>query len=213
MPVSGDGALTVARGDLPARLTAGFATSSVVAWDIETSGLDWRSDVIGTCQLFADGPGTAVISIARDSVPPRLAALLGNPAVVKVFHHAPFDLRFMTRAWGVQATSVRCTKVASKLLDPDAPNEMHSLQNLLARYLGVHLDKGAVRTSDWSATLLSEEQVEYAAGDVIHLPRLLGAVRAQLEARGLSGLYDRCCEFLPSRVALELGGFPDVFAY
>ena len=213
MPVSGDGAPTVMSGDLPAALADGFAASPVAAWDIETSGLDWRTDVIGTCQLFTDRVGTAVISVARDSAPLRLAALLGNPAVVKVFHHATFDLRFMTHAWGVQAASVRCTKVASKLLDPGAPNEMHSLQSLLERYLGVHVHKGAVRTSDWSANLLSEEQVEYAAGDVIHLPLLLAALRARLEARGLSELYDRCCDFLPARVALDLGGFPDVFAY
>jgi ribonuclease D len=213
MSVSGRGPLTVVSGDLPAGLAAGFGGSAIVAWDIETSGLDWRSDVIGTCQIFAEGVGTAVISVAAGSVPERLAALLEDSAVVKVFHHAPFDLRFMSHAWGVEAASVRCTKVASKLLDPRAPNEMHSLQSLLARYLGVHLDKGPVRTSDWSASVLSAEQVEYAAGDVIHLPRLLQAMQDRLDARELSGLYDRCCEFLPSRVALELGDFPDVFAY
>ena len=87
---------------------------------------------------------------------------------MKVFHHAPFDLRFMNHASGYRAASVRCTKVASKLLDPQAPNQMHSLQTLAARYLGVHLAKGAVRTSDWSAAL-SAEQVAYAADDVIHL--------------------------------------------
>lgn len=213
MPVSDDSALTIASADLPDDLAAGFAQSPIVAWDIETSGLDWREDVIGTCQLFAEGLGTAVISIVGNSVPPRLAVLLADPGVVKVFHHAPFDLRFMVRSWGVRPAAVRCTKVASKLLEPDAPNEMHSLQNLLARYLDVRLDKGAVRTSDWSVPVLSAAQVEYAAGDVIHLPRLLRALLAELDARGLSDLYDRCCEFLPSRVALELGGFPDVFAY
>jgi len=213
MPVNGSGAPIVASVDLPAGMSAGFSRAPVVAWDIETSGLDWRSDVIGTCQLFAEGVGAAVISVAAGSVPVRLAALLEDPAVVKVFHHAPFDLRFMTHTWGVDAASVRCTKVASKLLDPHGPNEMHSLQSLLARYLGVHLDKGPVRTSDWSAPVLSAEQVEYAAGDVIHLPKLLQAMQARLEALGLAGLYDRCCEFLPSRVGLELGGFPDVFAY
>jgi ribonuclease D len=213
MPVSDGSALTIASADLPAELAAGFAGSPIVAWDIETSGLDWREDVIGTCQLFTEGLGTGVVSIGRGCVPSRLAALLADPGVVKVFHHAPFDLRFMAHSWGVRPASVRCTKVASKLLAPDVPNEMHSLQSLLARYLGVHIDKGAVRTSDWSAPVLSAAQVEYAAADVIHLPRLLRALQAELDARGLSELYDKCCQFLPSRVALELGGFPDVFAY
>ena len=75
MPVSGDGALTVADGDLPAGLSASFATSPAVGWDIETSGLDWRVDVIGTCQLFAEGVGTAVIGLRLALRPaPRCAA-------------------------------------------------------------------------------------------------------------------------------------------
>lgn len=213
MPVSDGSALTISSADLPAGLAAGFAGSPIVAWDIETSGLDWRKDEIGTCQLFSEGLGASVVSISRGCVPARLAALLADPGVVKVFHHAPFDLRFMAHSWGVRPASVRCTKVASKLLAPDAPNEAHSLQGLLARHLGVHIDKGAVRTSDWSAPVLSAAQIEYAAADVIHLPRLLRALQAELDDCGLSELYDMCCQFLPSRVALELGGFPDVFAY
>lgn len=183
-----------------------------VAWDVETSGLDWHRDRLGTCQLFAEGIGVAVVSVT-DGKPSRLMALLETPAVEKVFHHAPFDLRFMVHAWGVRPTAIRCTKVASKLLEPSAPNGVHSLQQLAFRYLGVSLAKGEVRQSDWSAGSLSAEQLEYAAGDVIHLPALLNALERKLEAAGNAALYDACCTFLPARVTLELGGYPDVFAY
>ena len=128
-------------------------TVPLVGWDIETSGLDWRSDRIGTCQIFAEELGAVVVSLAGET-PVRLAGLLENAHVVKVFHHAPFDLRFMVHAWGARPASIRCTKVASKLLDPQAPNEVHSLQNLAERFLDVRLSKGPVRTSDWSAATL-----------------------------------------------------------
>jgi ribonuclease D len=199
-------------GDLPAELARAFAAVPQVAWDIETSGLDWRRDRIGTCQLFADGVGTAVVSVGGHK-PSRLVALLESSAVEKVFHHAPFDLRFMVHAWEASPTAIRCTKVASKLLEPRAPNEAHSLQQLVSRHLGVSLSKGGVRTSDWSAPHLSAEQVEYATGDVLYLPALLRALEATLQDSGRSGLYDACCEFLPARVTLEVGGYPDVFAY
>lgn len=213
MPVNRASQPRVVDGDLPAALAAEYAASSVLAWDIETSGLDWRSDVIGTCQLFAEGIGTVVVKVAGGDTPQHLVRLLGDPAVSKVFHHAPFDLRFMANAWGAQAASIRCTKVASKLLDPHGPTEAHSLKSLVARYLNVGLDKGAVRTSDWSASVLSAAQVAYAARDVLYLPQLLMALEESLTSRGLRKLYDRCCDFLPSRVALDLGEFPDVFAY
>jgi ribonuclease D len=119
----------------------------------------------------------------------------------------------MVHAWGVRPASIRCTKVASKLLEPSAPNEAHSLQSLVFRYLGVSLAKGSVRTSDWSVSRLTPEQVEYAAGDVLHLPTLLDAIERALQDADLAALYDACCAFLPARVTLELGGYPDVFAY
>jgi ribonuclease D len=202
----------LAGGDLPSELAHAFASSSLIAWDIETSGLDWRSDRIGTCQLFAPGVGAVIVSLS-EATPVRLAGLLENADVVKVFHHAPFDLRFMVHAWGARPASIRCTKVASKLLYPEAPNESHSLQNLLERFVGVQLSKGAVRTSNWSVDVLSAEQIEYAVRDVIYLPSLLHALEDALKRKGLDGLYRQCCAFLPARVDLELGDYPDVFAY
>jgi ribonuclease D len=202
----------VVHGDLRATMADVFAKVPLAAWDVETTGLDWRSDRLATCQLFSQHVGVVVVSL--DNKPPsRLKALLEDPAVEKVFHHAPFDLRFMVHAWGAQPVSIRCTKVASKLLNPDAPNEAHSLQQLCLRYLGVKLDKGAVRTSDWLADELTAEQLEYAARDVLYLPALLDALESELSRVGLRPLYDACCSFLPARVSLELGGYPDVFAY
>jgi ribonuclease D len=202
----------VLSGDIPDSLADAFAVSRRIAWDIETTGLDWRRERIGTCQLFAEAVGAVVVSVGEGR-PPALARLIEDSTVEKVFHHAPFDLRFMVSAWQVLPAAIRDTKVASKILDPAAPNETHSLQQLVGRYLGVRLPKGAVRVSDWSASELTDEQVLYAAGDVMHLLRLLDAMEAALRTSGRAELYDSCCRFLPARVTLELGDFPDVFAY
>jgi ribonuclease D len=209
MPAPG---VQVPQGDLPAGLATAFAQADRIAWDVETTGLDWRQDQLATCQLFAEEVGVVVVKELA-SCPERLAALLEDPAVEKVFHHAPFDLRFMVSRWGVRPASIRCTKVASKILVPDAPNEAHSLQRLASRYLGISLAKGSVRTSDWTTAELTEEQLAYAAGDVLHLPALLNVMLAELDRTNLRCLYDSCCAFLPARVPLELGGYPDVFAY
>ena len=98
--MSDSAALTMVRGDLPDDLWSAYAASSLIAWDIETSGLDWRQDRIGTCQLFAQGVGTVVVSADQSQVPRQLTALLQDPGVEKVFHHASFDLRFMVGRWG-----------------------------------------------------------------------------------------------------------------
>jgi ribonuclease D len=210
--MSADAPVRVLSGDLPGNLAETFALSGRIAWDIETTGLDWRQDRIGTCQLFSEAVGAVVVSVG-EATPSALARLIEDSTVEKVFHHAPFDLRFMVSAWRVSPAAIRCTKVASKILDPAAPNETHSLQHLVGRYLGVSLPKGAVRVSDWSASALTDEQVRYAAGDVVHLLHLLDAMEVALRASGRAELYDSCCAFLSARVALELSDFPDVFAY
>ena len=206
------GPIHVCKGDLPDKLAVAYSRVERLAWDVETTGLDWRQDQLATCQVFADGVGASVVSVAGDR-PTRLMTLLENRAIEKVFHHAPFDLRFMVHAWRVQPLSVRCTKVASKLLQPAAPREAHTLRHLVWQHLDVQLEKGPVRTSDWAASVLTPEQVTYATGDVLHLLALLDALQSALRSAGLGHLYDDCCAFLPAHTYLETGEYPDVFAY
>lgn len=205
--------LELVRRDLTDEAFAALSRADRVAWDIETSGLDWATDQIGTCQLYSVDTGTIVVQLHGHAVPLRLSKLLADPGVVKVFHHAPFDLRFMSAHWGVEPVNVACTKVASRLLNKDADSRMHSLQFLLGTVLGVELEKGAERVSDWSADHLSEAQIAYAARDVVYLLPLLENLEKDLLNQGLHDVYRKCLDFLPTRVRLETGAWPDVFAY
>ena len=212
-PANSYGPVTIAHGDLPSQFVDPFRRCALVAWDVETSGLDWRQSRIGTCQLFAEGLGGVIIGIDPNLRPQRLISILEEPGVSKVFHHAPFDLRFMVNEWNIAPNNILCTKVASKIINPNARNEVHSLRNLLIYNLGVELSKGAVRTSDWTASQLSQEQIQYAISDVLHLPALLRILTERLKDLGLNELYKHCCSFLPAKAVLEVGEYPDVFAY
>ncbi|HUB75005.1 MAG TPA: ribonuclease D [Solirubrobacteraceae bacterium] len=183
--------------------------ASTVALDIETTGLDWRRERICTVQMQVEDT-TYVIRIG-DKVPYRLRAIVEDAAIGKILHHAMFDLRFLAFHWGVTPAHVACTKIASKLAEPQAPCEAHSLAPLLQRHLGVHLDKSQ-RTSDWTVEL-SAEQLRYAADDVRYLMPLYALLDGKLRSEGRVELRDRCYAHLPTRVELEVGGFPDVFAY
>ncbi len=199
------------KGDLDDALASGFSSAGCVAWDIETSGLNPRTDRIGTAQLHASGVGTVVVQFGV-AVPQRLCRLLADPAVCKVFHHAMFDLSFMVAHWDAQPARIACTKIASKLLTPQLANNCHSLQSLLASYLGVEISKSQ-RLTDWLAPELTPAQLAYASQDVAHLIPLLNELKQRLRAAGLVGMYQACLDFLPTRVELELGEWPDVFAY
>jgi len=60
---------------------------------------------------------------------------------------------------------------------------------------------------------LTSEQIDYAVGDVLYLPMLLTVLEGALRAAELTRLYDDCCAFLHAHATLDVGGYPDVFAY
>jgi ribonuclease D len=138
--------------------------------------------------------------------------LLSDSAVLKVFHHALFDLRFMCSHWKVEAKNIGCTKIASKIRHRDWDPAAHSLKPLLQSRLGVILDK-AEQVSDWFVPTLSPEQVAYAVSDVLHLVPLLDALRDDLMRSSQLALAEACFAHIPARVELDLGAYGDVFAY
>jgi ribonuclease D len=196
------------RGDLPDI----SRYSGAVAIDTETMGLDVSRDRLCVVQL-SPGDGSAdVVQILPHSEAPNLKRLLADQALLKIFHFARFDLAVLSNAFGLMATPVYCTKIASRLAR--TYTDKHGLKDLVREVLGQDLSKQQ-QSSDWGAPELSEAQVAYAAADVIHLHALKVRLDAMLAREGREQLAQACFRFLPDRVRLDLGGFAgeDVFAH
>ena len=80
--------------------------------------------------------------------------------------------------------------------------------------LGVEISKQQ-QSSDWGADALSEEQLTYAASDVLHLHALKAKLDALLEREGRTELAQAAFAFLPTRARLDVAGWPDedIFAH
>jgi ribonuclease D len=198
--------------DISESMFAKANESLIVGIDLETTGLDWLSDEIASVQVAVPGGSVEIVRFEdpRD-LPRRIVSLLESSVVLKVFHHAMFDLRFIRVAWDVQADRVACTKVAAKIADPRA-DVGHHLVDLVEHYLGLSLNKDE-QVSDWRSKRLSTSQIEYAANDVRHLPSLLYALLRDLRNSGLERLALKCFRHLPTRVELEVLRLGDVFTY
>jgi ribonuclease D len=197
------------RGDLPADYDAGVS----VAVDTETLGLNPHRDRLCVVQL-SRGDGTAdVVQISRDGpTPPVLARVLGDPAVLKIFHFARFDLAVLFHRFGVMPQPVYCTKIASRLTR--TYTDRHGLKDLVGELLRVDLSKQQ-QSSDWGAEALTPAQLEYAASDVLHLHALKEKLDASLAREGRDRVAAACFGFLPVRAELDLLGWPDtdIFAH
>jgi ribonuclease D len=197
------------RGDLP---NLALYTGAV-AIDTETMGLDPRRDRLCVVQLSpGDGSADVVQIPAGGGDAPNLKRLLADPAVVKIFHFARFDLGILYKTFGVMPAPVYCTKIASRLAR--TYTDKHGLKDLARELTGIDLSKQQ-QLSDWGGEQLSDAQVAYAASDVLHLHALKAKLDVMLAREGRQDLAAACFRFLPDRVRLDLAGWAqeDIFAH
>ena len=197
------------KGDLPAGLSWGQS----VAVDTETMGLNPGRDRLCLVQLSVGDGVCHLVQIAPAQIEaPRLAALLTDPRVLKIFHFARFDLGILKHALGLSVAPVYCTKIASRLARTFT--DRHGLKDLARDLLGIELSKQQ-QSSDWGAAELSTEQLKYAASDVLHLHKLKERLDEMLARETRTELAKACFDFLPTRVELDLRGWAadDIFAH
>jgi ribonuclease D len=197
-------ALTLHKGDLPAGLRFGAS----VAIDSETMGLNPHRDRLCLIQLSAgDGNCHLVQFAAGQYAAPNLKALLQDQSVLKIFHFARFDLAVIRHYLGIDCGPVYCTKIASKLVRTFT--DRHGLKDICRDLLSVELSKQQ-QSSDWGAAELTQEQLNYAASDVLHLHALKRKLDDMLAREGRTELAAACYRFLPARAVLDLNGWPDI---
>ena len=204
-----NGTIHLHQNDLPEGLSLG----PVVAVDTETMGLNPHRDRLCLVQLSA-GDGVAhmvqLIPAKRGGTGfdcPNLKRLLADPDVVKLMHFARFDVAVLQHSLDITVSPVKCTKIAAKLVRTFT--DRHGLKDLCKELLGVDLSKQQ-QTSDWGAEKLTDEQLAYAASDVLYLHALKAKLDALLEREGRMELAQAAFRFLPTRARLDVAGWPDV---
>jgi ribonuclease D len=195
--------------DLPEGLDLG----PVVAVDTEAMGLNPHRDRLCLVQLASGAGECHLVQFRRAQYhAPNLCRLLDDPGVEKLFHFARYDVAVIRHYLGVLCRPVYCTKLASKLAR--TYTDRHGLKDLCQELLGIELSK-QMQSSDWGAPELSEAQLTYAAGDVLHLHEIRRRLDGMLAREGRQALAAACFAFLPDRAELDLAGWAsqDVFAY
>jgi len=197
------------QNDLPDGLDLG----PIVAIDCETMGLKPHRDRLCLIQMSSGDGNAHLVQISQDQTQaPNLCRMLADPKVLKLFHFGRFDIAVMLHRFGVKAAPVYCTKIASKLIR--TYTDRHGLKNLLQELLGVDISKFQ-QQSDWGAPELTAAQLDYAASDVLYLHRLMAELNTRLARENRTDLAQACFDFLPSRAALDLVGWPeeDIFSH
>ena len=156
--------------------------------DTETSGFNSRVGKLFSVQ-FSDGEFNVLVPVSEGIALGKLADILSDASIIKIFHNAKFDLEFLNDSEYTVA-NVFDTMIAEKVLTRGA-GQSSSLAETLYRYFAVDLDKSqrAKFNRKWDG-IWTEELVDYALSDVVHLPRLMDEQNAWLEKLGLTREFE-----------------------
>ena len=200
--------ITLYKGDLPANLDLG----PVIAVDTEAMGLNPVRDALCVVQISSGDGSAHVVQLERTYDCPNLKALLSDQDVLKIFHFARFDVAMMKKWLGITCTPIWCTKIASKL--SRTYTDRHGLKDVTRELVGANMDKSQ-QSSDWGADELTDQQLQYAASDVLHLHEIRAGLMTMLDREDRTELAQACFDFLPVRADLDLLGWDetDIFAH
>lgn len=96
-----------------------------------------------------------------------------------VFHDADYDLRLLSRDFGLNVSRLFDTKIAAQFVGDRA----FGLGSLVEKYLGITLEKKHQR-ADWAQRPLPEDMLTYAAEDTTYLPQLRDRLMEELVRLG-----------------------------
>lgn len=194
-------------------LPDGLEFKGAIAVDSEAMGLNPHRDRLCVVQLSGgDGVCHLVKFPVGATEAPNLKRLLEDQSIVKIFHYARFDITLLRHALGIQVSPLFCTKIASKIAR--TYTDSHGYKGVCRELVNVDISK-AQQSSDWGQDELTDDQMQYAATDVLYLHEIREKLTTMLQREGRYALAQQCFDFLPTRSALDIGGWmdQDIFAH
>lgn len=181
--------------------------TKVAGVDLETTTI---SPLDGEIRLMSINAGGKIFVVDLFHTAGRLGPVLNSlrrKDLIKVFHNAKFDQKWLYHKYGLELWPVFDTYRASRLIYNGISGIAHDLWSVMLMELDELPKSEDLQKSDWSGEL-SEKQYQYSAEDVVPLPALREAQLKKLKENGL--LRSALIEFevlLPEGV-VELTGIP-----
>ena len=197
------------KNDLPNNFNLG----KIIAIDTETMGLDYKRDPLCLVQISSGNEEVHLVQINRKTFKAdNLKKILEDNDIKKIFQFARFDLAVLNCYLKADINNVYCTKIASKI--GRTYTDKHGLKDLCKELLNIELSK-QMQSSDWGSETLTEQQVNYAASDVLYLHKIKEELDKILIRENRMELAEHCFKFLKHRVTLDLAGWnnQDIFAH
>tara|TARA_B100000242_G_scaffold46175_1_gene27416 strand:+ start:162 stop:785 length:624 start_codon:yes stop_codon:yes gene_type:complete len=199
--------------DITSDIANSFKNS--IAIDTEATGLQIpERDKLSLIQICDENKNVYIIQPNKNNFKaPNLVSVLENDKILKIGHFLRFDKNALEYFLKCKLKNIFDTKIASKIVR--TYTDAHGLKNLVQEFCNKSIDKRQ-GSSDWNKDIdeLSDKQLEYAANDVIYLHKIKSDLEKMLIREKRVELFNRCLNFLDTRVDLDQKGFKeDIFEH
>ncbi|PKN16033.1 MAG: 3'-5' exonuclease [Deltaproteobacteria bacterium HGW-Deltaproteobacteria-23] len=175
------------------RVATLLQSEKIVAFDLEADSMHHYREQVCLLQISTEETNYIVDPLVCTDFSP-LVPVFSDPAIVKIFHGADYDVRMLHRGFGIEIVNLFDTMIACQYLGEPAVG----LAAVLKKRFSVELDK-KYQQADWSKRPLSPEMLDYAAKDTSLLIPLYKELTAELTVKGRLAWVLEECELL-SRV-------------
>jgi ribonuclease D len=150
-------------------------------------------------QLASDDEAAAIDALADGIDLAPFIDLMGNEAVLKVFHAARQDIEIIWKMSGTTPQPLFDSQVAAMVC---GFGDQVSYEQLAASLANARIDKSS-RFTDWARRPLTEAQIAYALADVTHLRVIYTKLAAKLAKSGRTGWLSEEIAFLTAAETYE----------
>jgi len=156
-----------------------------IALDTEADSLHAYPEKLCLLQISVPGADKLIDPLAPIDLAPLFQCFRERELIL---HGADYDLRLLRRGHGFVPHAVFDTMWAARLVGC----RQFGLTDLLAKYLGVKLEKGSQK-ANWARRPLTERMENYARNDTRHLKPLADVLRTELKLKGRLSWLHECC--------------------
>src|SRR5215207_9620608 len=191
--------------DVVERAVRMVENASVVALDLETTGLDPRRAEIRLVQV-SDGEKPFVVDLFRRDGRSLFEALARDSLIV-LAHGGDFEWRFVYHHFGIALDNIVDTLLLARVAFCGDMRESTGLGDLAESELDTVLDKD-MQLADWTLDPLPRRQLDYAAMDVKVLHPLYEQLSDVIDATGQERVAEIENGALPAFALMEYVGMP-----
>ena len=201
-----------------ARITEALCPEQVVAFDTETTGLEYGVDTLVGFSFSSDAGEAFYVPVAHSylGVPEQVGPEAAKAAIRKIFecrvvgHNIKFDLHFVTEYLGCDRLEIYAdTILLAWLVNPESALSLDKLSETLLKHEMIHF-KDTVKKGETFASVELEEACRYAAEDALITLRLYAVLLERLKLQSAEHLIQEAHEvefpFVTTLLGMEKAG-------